>query len=315
MIDNTQPMQEVVAEVQMSFNVPDIAVSDSLAVAGYKALRHHYTLIGGRDVWTLTSLGDATFARIAQLDRAVRHMRNDGRVFERGFRPKVLRHIVRHIRDLCAQLGRARQSLSQLSILEDYIQRCDEDARVGLMPLMQVWQAQADEHRVELIASLNDDPHQDWLESMGALLGAGDADLSDGARPIEPGKPSHVRHVIHAAIEARLRDVRAYDTLLDIPVPDQIDGLRRAIERLSYTAEAFASVLPNEQFAHVMTASHAALDVFTPLCTAHTAAQNARSLAATLRIASNGPQTFAEAQTRVVEARLPEWRGFLQPFL
>ena len=305
-------MQEVVVEAPLSFAIPDIAGDDSLAVAGYKALRHRYAQLGGRDAWTLTSLADATPMRIAQLDATVRRMRNDGRLFESGFRPKNIKPVLRHIRDLHAQLSRTHQSIAQLALLDDYVQRCDEDARAGLTPLMDAWQSQADERRVMLIASLNDDLHQEWLERMD-VVSTGDATVA--ARPIDPGEPSHVRHIMRAAIEARLRDVRAFDTLPDAPTPDQIDALRQAIERLSYTAETLASAMPNGLPAQLIAACHAALDIYTPICSAHDAVENARRFATKQHMASNGPQTFADAQTRVIEASLLDWRKFLQPFL
>jgi CHAD domain-containing protein len=102
-----------------------------------------------------------------------------------------------------------------------------------------------------------------------------------------------------------------------VPPLEQIDALRTAIERLSYTAEVFANAMPSQQLTALLTACRSALDAYSPLCDAHIATENARRFAAKQRVVSsgNGPQTFAEAQTRVVEARLPDWRGFLQPLL
>jgi|GEM_PF-5764296 len=315
-MDNSKPMREAAAEAQpSSFDILDIdiAADDSLAEAGYKALRQRYIHAGGRDAWALTSLSDAAPAHIAQLNATMRRLRSDGRLFESGFRQKAIRPVLRHIRHLATQLSQAHESHQQRLRLADYVERCDEEARIGLESLIQAWQSQTDELLVKLIASLNDDAHQDWLDSMDAIA-RGDG-IADAERPIEPGESAYVRHVMRAVIETRLRSVRAFDTLPDVPSPNQMIALRHAIERLAYVVESLVSAKPFDGARDLLAACHAAVDAYSPVCEAYAAASSAYHFATKQRVAASGARSFADAQTKVAEARLGDWRGLLRPLL
>ncbi len=304
---------------------PGILPNDTLADAGVKALRYRYDWSGGRAAWAMTALGEVTPARIAKLRAASRRMRNDLRLFEHGFRGKVIRPISKHMRELNTALARARSCDARLTMLDVYIAQ-SEDARLGLRSLQDEWSAQRDVQRLKFIALVNDEAHNDWLDWFNGLDGLDGLDglherTDEFARDIPPGEPSHVRHMLPSVMAARLRDVRAFDTLPDAPTPAQAHALRLVMKRLRYTVEVLRDALPPDEATSLLHKCVAAQNQLGALSDAHDAAEHALQFAAhqgergQTRPGSKAAAAFAAAQQKVIEARLPGWRESLQPFL
>jgi CHAD domain-containing protein len=222
-------------------------------------------------------------------------------------------------------LRRVRVCDALLANLRDYSERCDEEDRVGLSPLADAWGTQRTRQVDALIAFTSSDGHQDWMDATTAFA-TNDA-AKRAARCIEAGRPSHVRHIVRSAIARHLDHIRSYDVLPDPPTPEQIHGLRVAIRRLRHTVEALQDVLPPEEARTWLQACAAAQDAYGAIHDAHQAATHALQLVAQNhpdrprggvyppRVAVRGVAAYAEAQRRVVAARLVGWRDYLKPFL
>lgn len=304
---------------------PGLSMDDSLAEACRKTLCYRLDQAGGIVAWRITSRDEATPDRVRKLRAAARRMRNDFRLFAPGLRSKQLRIISEGLRDLSSVLRRVRTYDVLLANLRDYSERCDEEDRVGLSPLADVWGAERVRRVEALVAFAVGDAHRDWLEAIAAFA-ASDAG-ERVARRIEAGRPSHVRHIAASAIAQRLSHIRSYDVLPDPPAPEQIHALRVAIRRLRHTVEALQDVLPLEEARAWLRACAAAQDEYGAIHDAHESATRASQLVAENqpdrprggayppRVAVKGIATYAEAQRRVVIARLAGWRDHLEPFL
>lgn len=314
---------------------PGISLNDSLAEACCKVLRYRFDWSGGDDAWRIFAREDATPQRVRKLRVTVRRMRNDLRLFESGLRAKAVRPVGKGLRALSSVLRRVRTLDASLANLGDYYARCDEEARAGLTPLLESWQTDRLQASQILVAFMASDEYADYRESLDALF-IGKTGKRSLAR--EPGEPSHVRHIAQSTVWQHLAGVRAFDTLPDTPSIEHLHRLRIAIKRLRYTTEALCDVLPAEQYETLAPVCIRAQDAYGAIHDAHEAAMRAfhyvshqsasvdgeqdaprqlhqpRELREP-RVALRGIVTYAEAQQKVVEARLIHWRDLMHPFL
>ena len=175
-------------------------------------------------------------------------------------------------------------------------------------------QAGRDRAIEKLAAHGASDDHEEWLEMIAGWLAMVDEDQF--GRHMQAGEPSHVRHVADAALQAHLRDVRAFDTLPAMPPAEQLHNLRVAIKRLRYACEVLPGDAAHAWLGHCI----AAQDVLGAVNDAHEAASRALAYVSQHRGESRsaglkGIVAYAEAQQNVIEARLQDWRACLQPFL
>ncbi len=304
---------------------PGLVMDDPLAEACRKVLRYRLDRAGGEPVLRIASPDEATPARVHELRVTVRRMRNDLRIFGSALRPKRLRSISEGMRNLSGALRRVRNCDALLAGLCDYSERCDEEDRVGLSPLMDLWRGERMRWSEALIAFMSGDDYQDWLEAMAAFV-AGE-DSSTTSRAVEAGRPSRVRHIVQSVIAQHLSRIRSYDVLPDPPAPEQIHALRVAIRRLRHTVEALQDVLPVEETHTWLQVCAAAQKAYGAIHDAHEVANRALQLstrnragcrragAHPPRIAVKGIAAFAEAQRRVIAAQSAGWRDYLEPFL
>ena len=287
---------------------------DSLGVAAQKAIRYRHEWAGGDAAWRLGPVDQLTLRRVSRLRVAVRRMRNDMRLFGDGLRGKLNKPIDKGLRDMSPLLRNARLFDAVIENLGEYERRSDEDASEGLKPLMAHWQTYRERAIEKLAAHGASDDHEEWLEALAAWLVM--EDEARFSRQITAGEPSHVRHIIDAALQAHLRDVRAFDTLPAMPPPEQAHVLRVAIKRLRYACEVLPFDKAQEWAAHCIVAQ----DALGSVNDAHEAAKQALHYVAQHRSESRsqgmkGIVAYAEAQQSVIEARLQDWRACLQPFL
>lgn len=304
---------------------PGLSMDDSLAEACRKALHYRLDQAGGIATWRIASLDEASPERVHKLRAAARRIRNDLRLFEPGLRPRFLRAISEGLRNLSGMLRRVRACDALLSNLHDYSERCDEEDRVGLSPLADLWGAERSQRVETLVAFTTGDDYRDWLEAITAFATSDASERMN--RRTEAGRPSHVRHIAASAVAQQLSHIRSYDVLPDLPTPEQIHALRVSIRRLRHTVEALQDVLPPEEVRTWLQVCAAAQGAYGAIHDAHEAATHASQLVAQHhldrprggvyppRVAVKGVAAYAEAQRRVVTARLAGWRDYLEPFL
>jgi CHAD domain-containing protein len=295
-----------------------IQLDDTLAHAAQKAMRYRHEWAGGDDAWAIEPADHLNPRRVSRLRVAVRRMRNDMRLFGDGLRGKIVKPIDKGLHDLSTLLRAARLHDALIENLGEYERRSDEDVIVGLKPLMAYWQAGRDRAIEKLVAHCAGDDHEEWLEAMHGWLAM--EDPSRFSRQMNAGEPSHVRHIADAALQANLRDVRAFDTLPAMPPAEDAHAMRVAIKRLRYTSEVLPVSGASDWVAHCITAQ----DALGAVNDAHEAATRALAFVAQQRGetrnagAKNGMKgivAYAEAQQNVIEARLQNWHACLQPFL
>ncbi|MCS6848686.1 MAG: CHAD domain-containing protein [Anaerolineae bacterium] len=304
---------------------PGLSMDDLLAEAYRKTLRYRLDQAGGMAAWRIGSSDEATPERVRKLRAAARRMRNDLRLFGPGLRSKPLRAISGGLRDLSSALRRVRAWDALLANLRGYAERCDEEDRAGLSPLAELWGAERMRWVEALVAFTTSDGYQDWLDATLAFAANGAGERA--ARRIEAGRPSYVRHIAASTIAQHLAHIRSYDVLPDPPAPEQIHALRVAIRRLRHTVEALQDVLPPDEARTWLQACAAAQDAYGAIHDAHQAATSASQLITQNqpnharggvyppRVAVKSVAAYAEAQRRVVAARLAGWRDYLEPFL
>jgi CHAD domain-containing protein len=301
-------------QVQGRLDSAGIQREDTLALAAQKAMRFRYVW-GGETAWRLAPANQLSPRRISRLRVAVRRMRNDLRLFSDGLRGKINKPIDTGLRDLSPLLRAARLHDALIENLREYERRSDEDVVEGLKPLMTHWQAGRDRAIEKLVAHGAGDDHEEWLEAMQAWLAMNDEE--EFSRQMNTGEPSHVRHIADAALQAHLRDVRAFDTLPAMPKAEDAHALRVAVKRLRYACEVLPVSSAGDWLAHCI----AAQDALGAVNDAHEAATRALAYAAQQRHGESrntgmkGIVAYAEAQQNVIEARLQNWHVNLNPFL
>jgi CHAD domain-containing protein len=305
----------IVARVE----TPHLSLDDTLAEAGRKVLRYRFDWSGGEAAWQFDAQPEVAPQRVSRLRVAARRMRNDLRLFEDGFRGKVIRPVEKGLHAWSSALREARMCDALLASVIAYDARCDDEARAGLAPLFDDLRRRRADASAKLLALAARDESQVWLEAFEALLSAEDAcAFTHKARP---GEPAHLRHVADLALWQAMSNVRAFDTLPAAPHPKDLHVLRLAIKRLRYTVEALRDVLPTELTQTLLRQCIAAQDAYGEINDAYNAATHARAYATGVhrrqrqRIALKGILTYAEAQDKVIETRLMDWRDYLQPFL
>jgi CHAD domain-containing protein len=303
---------------------PGLVADDPLAEACRKALRYRVDWAGGPGAWRTASSEPAAPDRVRKLRVAARRMRNDLRIFGPGLRAKSLHPISKGLRDLLKVLRQVRTCDVLLANLGDYIERCDDEDRIGLASLMDFWLAERARRAEALFTFMSSDSYQGWLDALTVFIS------NEGervARAVEAGRPSHVRHIIQPTIARQLAVVRSYDVLPDLPDVEQIHALRVAIRRMRYTIEAMQDVLPAEESRAYLAACIAAQEAYGAIHDAHEAAHQAvrvmslnradrmRDAFRAVHMGRKGITAYADAQRRVVAARLVGWRDYLEPFL
>lgn len=299
-------------QVQGRLDSAGISLNDSLALAAQKALRFRVDWTGGEAAWALQD-EHLTPRRVGRLRVAARRMRNDLRVFGGGVRGKIAKPLTKGLRDMAPLLRNVRMYDALIENVGEYERRSDEDAGAGLRPLMAHWQIGRERAIEKLAAHAASDNHEEWRDTLAGWLAM--EQEARFSRQMEVGAPSHVRHVAHAVWHAHLRDVRAFDTLPELPPAEQLHALRIAVKQLRYVCE----VLPLDEARALLPHCIVAQDAWGAVNDAHEAATRALAFVAKqrgdARAGLKGIVAYAEAQQKVIDARLLEWRACLQPFL
>lgn len=293
---------------------PGLSPDDTLAAAGRRILRYQLDRLDPDD-WLPRDGAHVSPRLIHRLRVTTRRLRGALRAFGEYYRSKRLRPLTDGLLRLADCLRPAREHDALIAALEDYAKDLEagDEATAGVEALMTRWQAERETLRARVFEYLAGPQHAEWFQ---AMLDFTQTDRHD--RPAEPGKPSRLRHAIDLLLAEHLARVKAFDTLPDPPAVEDLHRLRIAIKRLRYLTEALREALPAERAETVLAACVAAQDAYGAVNDAHAAAGAALRFLETCDpdpAALRGVLAFAEAQQRVVEGRLSDWRAALQPLL
>ncbi len=258
--------------------------------------------------------------QIKKMRVASRRMRGVLRMFEPYFKRKFSKTLNKPLRELALLGGRTRDLQLMIESAQAHVERCDDDGKQAIQPIIETWQAQQTEAQAKLEAYLQSNAFRKWQTQLNSLL---DADMPSVARAWEVGEPSRLRHVLEAWLWQHLADVRAYDELPERPSPEQVHALRIAIKHLRYLIESLWLIWPARQHAWIARLHKqcvAAQDAYGGLNDVHTqevfintfiedARQGGR------RIPMKGIRIYAAEQHRLVEEQIVKWRSFLIPII
>jgi CHAD domain-containing protein len=264
---------------------------------------------------------EPTAEQVHTLRVTARRMRHDLRLFGAGLRGKSFRAIDKGLRAWSVAVRDVRACDTLIDNAEQYRERCDDEAREGMLPLLNAWRERRAAASARLRALAQSDDAQDWLDSFEAFVrGEG-----KHAAPHQPdvGEPSRVRHLLPVSVWQGIAGVRAFDTLPDVPMPHELHALRLAIKRLRYTVEALRDVMPADEAEAWLDRCIPAQDALGAIQDAHVSVtqtqafvtQNRPGARPTQRVAAKGIVTYAEAQRKVIDTRIVPWRDYLHPFL
>src|SRR5207249_3460278 len=107
--------------------------------------------------------------------------------------------------DLSVVLARAREQDITLRALESYQQTVNEETRLALQPLLEVWQQERKDDRAACTAYLGSERHAAWLRELSTFVKS-----NAGDRPQRKGQPYYLRHTLDLMVADALTAVRAY---------------------------------------------------------------------------------------------------------
>ncbi|MCS7061112.1 MAG: CHAD domain-containing protein [Anaerolineae bacterium] len=293
---------------------PGLALDHTLAAAGRRILRYHLDQIEPQE-WLLAADNPIPPRQIDRLYTTVRYMRATVRAFGEHYRSKRVRPLAKGLSQLEAYLQRVRERDVWMAILEKYGQGLepDSDLSAGAEALRAAWQAERESAQADLIEYTHGIDHGTWFEAIATFT---QSDRDDKTAPL--GKPARLRHAVDLIQAAHLARVKAFDELPARPAVEDVRRVYLAVERLRSITDGLRDVLPPAQVERIQTACTAAQETWGIIYDAYTAAHAALRFLdehaadeATLR----GVLAFGESQRRVIDARLPAWRTFLEPLL
>ncbi len=223
---------------------PGILPDDPMSEAGRKALHFHFERMllhepGSR-------LGEDIEA-VHDMRVATRRMRSAFRIFKPYYRRKVIRPLIRGLRQAGGALGEVRDMDVFIEKLEAYQASPPENGEHSLEPLLAVCHQRRDQARDALITYLNSPDFASFVEGFDRFLTTPEAGaLAPG--DLEGGTPPAylVRHVVPRLVYTNYEAVRAYETVLDHARIETLHALRIEFKRLRYALEFFEEVLGPE---------------------------------------------------------------------
>jgi CHAD domain-containing protein len=224
---------------------PDISADDPMSEAGRKTFRFHYRRMLYNEPGT--RLGEDIEA-LHDMRVATRRMRAAFRTFGDYFDPKVMRPLLKGLRQTGQMLGAVRDLDVFRAKTQVYLESLPESQRAGLDGFLSLMEERRETARQEMIAYLDSARYARFRDRFGEFVET----KGMAALPVAPGegepRPYRVRHVVPVAIYQRLAAVHAYDEWVNIPHPQtvQLHALRIACKRLRYTLEFFVEVLGPE---------------------------------------------------------------------
>lgn len=262
--------------------------------------------------WILASDGGLSAARIHRIRVTVRRLHATLRAFRPYFRRRSIRPIRQGLGALSRRLAVVREYDVLVSLARSFAGRCDNDSRPGVDFLLDTWRAGRRQARARLARYLHSRAHHRWLDQVMQFT------QTDAGDRRSKRCQASVADVGPAIVEQRLAKVAACDTLPDSPAAEDIHRLRIAVKRLRYLADALREVLPVERADALLAHCVEAQDAYGALHDARFAALRALECLEQDGLPSHlmrGILAFADAQHRLAEGRLKDWRQYLAPLL
>jgi len=215
--------------------------TDTLAEAGRKVLSFYFGQMLTHEPGT--RLGNDIEA-VHDMRVATRRLRAALRVFDRGFSKKAIKPLRAGLRTTGRVLGEVRDLDVLLEKLQQYRQSLPESEQPGLQPLLEMWLAEREEAREELLAYLDSKKYRRFKQELLKFVTTADR----GAKSIPDDGPVtyQLRYLVPCLIYERFKDVHAYDELLEEATLDTLHQLRITFKQLRYALEYFAEILGEE---------------------------------------------------------------------
>jgi len=221
---------------------PGISPDDPMSEAGRKTFRFHYRRMlfhepGTRQGEDIEALHDMRVA--------TRRMRAAFRTFDDYYDPRVMRPLLKGLRQTGRMLGDVRDLDVFRAKTQAYLESLPESQRSSLGDFLALLEERRETARQAMITYLDSARYRRFKERFGEFVET----KGMGSLPVAPGegepRPYRVRYVVPVAIYQRLAAVRAYDEWVSTPRPPttQLHALRIACKRLRYTLEFFDEVL------------------------------------------------------------------------
>jgi CHAD domain-containing protein len=218
---------------------PDLRADEPLAEAGRKILRFHYERMRANEAGTLEGQDIEALHRMRV---ATRRQRAAFRIIAPQFRRKAVAAFRDELKTAAGRLGAVRDLDVLIEAAERHRASLGPADAKSFRPILDDWRGRRGAARDELVAYLNADEYQSFVERYSAFLSTPGAGVKDVA-PGDPPEPQLVRHVLPAAVWTHSGNLRAYETVLDWASLETIHALRIEGKRLRYLLEFFGEVL------------------------------------------------------------------------
>lgn len=215
--------------------------SDTLAEAGRKVLSFYFGQMLTHEPGTC--LGSDTES-VHDMRVATRRMRAALQVFDSGFSKKAIKPLRSGLRTTGRVLGEVRDLDVLLENLHQYRQSLPEREQSGLQPLLELWLAEREEAREELLTYLHSKKYRRFKQDLLKFVITADR----GAKSIPDDGLARYQlpYLVPCLIYERFKDVHAYDELLEEASLDTLHKLRITFKQLRYALEYFAEILGEE---------------------------------------------------------------------
>ena len=246
--ESEQPAEQAIPaapEKQELPRHPGLLAGDTMAEAARKTFAFHFQRMLYHEPGT--RLGE-DIEELHDMRVATRRMRAAFRVFGDYLDVSQLRPIRKGLRRTGGVLGAVRDLDVFWDKTRRYLDALPPAQQRDLDPLRQVWEAERERARGEMLAYLDGDRYARFKDRFAEYLQSPGA----GALPALSNKgeaiPRRLQHVVPVVVYQRLAGVQAYDewvTRPDVPL-ERLHRLRIAAKRLRYTLEFFREVLAPE---------------------------------------------------------------------
>ena len=226
---------------ELKLKAPGVLPDDTLAEAGRKVLRFHFSQMLRHEAGT--QLGE-DIEELHDMRVATRRMRAAFEVFEGAFTQKAIKSQLKGLRAAGRALGRVRDLDVFMEKAYHYADTLPEERRPGLQPLLQAWMNARQEARSVMVKYLDSGAYQNFKGRFDGFVNTPGVGVRPQKNPLPT--PHLVRDVAPALIYERLASVRAFDSVLSTATLEQFHALRIEFKKLRYTLEFFREVLGSE---------------------------------------------------------------------
>lgn len=220
---------------------PGVLPDDPMSEAGRKVLLFHFERMLEHEPGT--RLGE-DIEELHDMRVATRRMRSAFRVFAPYFDPDVLKPFLKGLRRTGRALGSVRDLDVFMEKAQRYLDGLPEEERSSLDPLLTSWREQREAARAKMLAYLDSERYQRFVQEFGQFL------VTEGAGALPPtagrAVPPQVYQVVPTLIYTRYEVVRGYEPVIENAPLETLHALRIDCKRFRYALEFFREVLGPE---------------------------------------------------------------------